>query len=151
MARNILQDPRDYAFEAPPTKTRKRTVTIAQDDDSSDGMERRRLAKNSKEAGRRQRLREEAAQVSTQLKTKKKSISKNIDVPPAHSGPPSPTPPLEHTREMVGGNFKFTDSERAYAIKYVEVLLARDHEISGSVMGAALHKKVGGSYSIINS
>ena len=44
---------------------------------------------------------------------------------------------------MVGGNYRFTDSERIYAMKYMEVLLARNHEISGQAMGVALHNKVG--------
>ena len=151
VAQNTLLDPRDFAFESPSTKTRKRTTTATQDDDSSDEMERRRLeqkrfAKNAREAARRQRVREEAAQSSTQPQ-KKKSISKNTSPPvSAHSGPRSPSPPLEHTRETVGSHFKFTDSERIYAIKYAEVLLARDHEVSSSAIGAALHNKVGSSY-----
>jgi hypothetical protein len=147
VAQNTLLDPRDFAFESPPTKTRKRTV---HDGDSSDELERRRLAKNARTRARRQRVREEAAQSSTQLQ-KKESISKNTSTAlRAHFGPASPTPPLEHTRENVGNHFKFTDSEHTYAIKYAQVLLARDHEISSHAIGAALHDKVGGSYSVIN-
>ena len=146
VAQNTLLDPRDFAFESPPSKTRKRNV---QDGESSDEFERRRLAKNARQSARRQRVREEAAQSSTQPQ-KKKSISENTSTAlRAHSGPPSPTPPLN--REAVGNHFKFTDSERTYAIKYVQTLLARDHEISSHAIGAALHDKVGGSYSIINS
>lgn len=148
VAQNTLLDPRDYAFESPPTKTRKRTV---HDGESSDEFERRRLAKNERTRARRQRLREEAAQTSTQPQ-RKESISKITSTAlPPHSGPPSPTPPLEHTREAVGNHFKFTESEHAYAINYVQILLARDHEISSNAIGAALHNKVGGSYSVINS
>ena len=156
VAQNILLDPRDYAFETPSTKTRKRNVTVTQDDDSSDDKfderERRRLAKNLREAVRRQRRREEAAQAaqSSTPPKKKKTVSKDINIPPiAHSGPPSPTPPLDHTREAVGNNFKFTDSERAYAIQYAQVLFARDHEISSIAIGTALHNKVGYPYFII--
>ena len=99
---------------------------------------------------RRQRLKEEAAQLSTPPQ-KKKGISRDISTSLlAHSGPPSPTPPPEHTREAVGNNFKFTDSERIYSMKYAQVLLARDHEISSTAIGTALHNKVGDSYSIIN-
>ena len=146
VAQNTLLDPRDYAFDSPPTiKARKRTAT-----QDADELERRRLAKNARESARRQRLRGEAAELSTPPK-KKNAINKNTDISlPAHSGPPSPTPPLQHTREMAGGSFKFTDSEREYAIKYAEILFARDHEISNSAVGAALHKKVGGSYPIVN-
>ena len=79
------------------------------------------------------------------------SVSKNISIPLAHPGPLSPTPPLDNTREAFGGGFKFTESERAYAIKYVQVLLARDHEISATAIGAALHNKVDDSSSIVNS
>ena len=147
VAQNTLLDPRDFAFESPPIKTRKRT----HDGESSDEFERRRLAKNARTRARRQRLREEASQLPTQPQ-KKESISKNTSTAlHAHSGPPSPTPPLEHTREAVGNHFKFTDSEHIYAIKYAEVLLRRDHEISSNALGAALHDKVGGSYSVINS
>jgi hypothetical protein len=147
VAQNKLLDVRDFAFESPPIKSRKRT---AHDGESSDEFERRRLAKNARTRARRQRVREEAAQSSTQLQ-KKESISRNTSTTArhAHSCPPSPTPPLEHTREAVGNNFKFTDSEHTYAIKYVQVLLARDHEISSNAIGAALHDKVGGSYSVI--
>lgn len=114
-------------------------------------MEQRRLAKNAGQAARRQRQREEAAQASISPPTKKSS-SKSITVAsPAHSGPPSSTPPLEHIRELAGGHFKFTDSERTYAIKYVQILLARDHEISSYAIGAALHKKVSGLYSTVSS
>ena len=148
VAQNTLLDPRDYAFESPPTKTRKRTI---HDGESSDEFERRRLAKNARSRARRQRLREEAAQSSTQPQ-RKESISINTSTAlPSHSGPLSPTPPLEHTREAVGNNFKFTDSEHTYALQYVQVLLARDHEISSNAIGAALHDKVGGSYFVINS
>lgn len=148
VAQNTLLDPRDFTFESPPTKTRKRTAY--DDDESSDESERRRLAKNARTRARRQQLREEAAQSSTQLQ-RKESISKKTSTAfRAHSGPRSPTPPLEHTREAVGSHFKFTDSERAYALKYVQVLFARDHEISSHAIGAALHDKVGGSYSVIN-
>jgi hypothetical protein len=63
-------------------------------------------------------------------------------VPAHHGSPASPSPPLEHTRETVGSHFKFTDSERIYAIKYAQILLARDHEISSSAIGAALHNKM---------
>ena len=146
VAQNTLLDPRDFAFESPPTKTRKRTV---HDGDSSDELERRRLAKNARTRARRQRVREEAAQSSTQLQ-KQESINKNTSTAlGAHSGPPSPTPPPEHTRETVGNCFKFTDSEHKYALNYVQVLLARDHEISSHALGAALHDKVGGSYFVI--
>jgi hypothetical protein len=152
VARNTLLDPRDYAFESPPiTKTRKRTVTAKQDDDDKfDELEQKRLAKNAREAVRRQRLKEEAMKSSTpptksSTPTTQKSISKTTSIP---SGPPSPTPPLAHTRETVGANFKFTDSERTYAIQYAQLLLARDHSISSSAIGAALHIKVGGSYSM---
>ena len=146
VAQNTLLDPRDFAFESPPTKTRKRTV---HDSESSDEFERRRLAKNARTRARRQRLREEVSQSSTQFQ-KKESISEDTSTAlRARSGPQSPTPPLEHTRETVGSHFKFTDSERAYAMKYVRVLLARDHEISSHAIGAALHDKVGGSYSVI--
>ena len=145
VAQNTLLDPRDFAFESPPTKTRKRTV---QDGESSDELERRRLAKNARESARKQRIRE-VAQSSTQSQ-KKNSININTSIAlRAHSGPPSPTPPVN--REAFGNHFKFTDSECTYAIKYVQVLLARDHEISSNAIGAALHDKVGGSYSIINS
>ena len=138
VAQNTLLDPRDFAFESPPIKTRKRT---AHDGESSDEFERRRLAKNERTRARRQRLREEAAKLSTQ--PQKKESSKNSGPALcAHSGPPSPTPPLEHTREAVGNHFKFTDFEHTYAIKYVQVLLARDHEISSNAIGAALHDKV---------
>ena len=143
VAQNTLLDPRDFAFESPPIKTRKRT---AHDGESSDELlERRRLVKNERTRARRQRLRDEAAQSSTQPQ-KKESISKNSSTALHVQGPPSPTPPMEHTREAVGSNFKFTDSEHTYAIKYVQVLLARDHEISSFAIGAALHDKVGDSY-----
>ena len=142
VAQNTLLDPRDFAFESPPIKTRKRT---AHDGESSDELlERRRLVKNERTRARRQRLRDEAAQSSTQPQ-KKESISNSSTALHVH-GPPSPTPPMEHTREAVGSNFKFTDSEHTYAIKYVQVLLARDHEISSFAIGAALHDKVGDSY-----
>jgi hypothetical protein len=151
VAQNTLLDPRDFAFETPAIKNRKRTVTASQDEGASDELERRRLAKNARQSARRQWAREEAAQSSTQ-RQKKKSISKNPITPlPTHSGPPSPTPPLEHTREAVGNHFKFTDSERTYATKYMQVLLARDHEMSTTAIGAALHNKVGSPYSIISS
>ena len=140
VAQNTLLDPRDFAFESPPIKTRKRT---AHDGESSDEYERRRLAKNERTRARRQRLREEAAQSSSQPQ-KKESISKNTSTARlAHAGPRSPSPPLAHTREAVGKNFKFTDSELAYAIKYAQVLFARDHEISSNAIGTALHDKVG--------
>lgn len=146
VAQNTLLDPRDFAFESPPIKTRKRTT---HDGESSDEFERRRLAKNARSRARRQRIREEAAESSTQPQ-KKESIDKiTSNALHAHSGPPSPSPPMEHTREAVGNYYKFTDSERTYAIKYVQVLLARDHEISGSAIGAALHDKAGGSYFVI--
>jgi hypothetical protein len=148
VAQNTLLDPRDFAFESPPIKTRKRT---AHDGESSDEFERRRLAKNARTRARRQRIRDEAAQSPTQPQ-KKESISKNTSTAlHAHSGPPSPTPPMVHTREAVGNYYKFTDSEHTYALKYVQVLFARDHEISGFAIGAALHDKVGGSYSVVNS
>ena len=145
VAQNTLLDPRDFAFESPPIKNRKR------DGESSDELERRRLAKNERTRARRQQIREEAAQSSTQPQ-KKESISKNTSTAlRAHSGPPSPSPPSEHTREVVGNHFRFTDFEHTYAIKYVEVLLARDHEISFQAIGTALYHKVCASYSVINS
>ena len=146
VVQNTLLDPRDFAFESPP-KTHKRTVK----DESSDEMERKRLAKNARKSARRKQLREEAAQSSSQPQKEENISNISSTVFPAHSGPPSPTPPLMHTREAVGSHFKFTDSERTYAIKYAQVLLARDHEISGHSIAAALYDKVGGSYSVINS
>lgn len=155
VAQNVLLDPRDYAFESPVIKARKRTVSVAQDDDSSDNKfdekEERRLAKNAREAARRQRLKEKVAQMSTPPKAKKLSVSKNISIPPVHSGLRSPTPPLDHTRETVGSGFKFTECERTYTMNYVQVLLARDHEIPAHTIAAALHNKVDDSSSVINS
>ena len=137
VAQNTLLDPRDFAFESPPIKSHNQ----------SDELERKRLAKNARKSARRRQLREEreeAAQSSTRPQKKEESISINTSTAGrAHSGPPSPTPPLKHTREAVGGHFRFTDSERTYAIKYAQVLLARDHEISGHAIAAALYDKVG--------
>ncbi|KAG6898049.1 hypothetical protein C0992_006527 [Termitomyces sp. T32_za158] len=60
------------------------------------------------------------------------------------SWPRSPSPPAENTRVKRRGSegFMYSEHEREYAKRYVKVLLQRDHQISNSAIGKALHQKV---------
>lgn len=56
---------------------------------------------------------------------------------------PSPTPPPAHTRQTTSrGYYKYPDIEREYALKYIKVLLERDHLMSSQAMADCVFRKV---------
>ncbi|KAF7347880.1 40S ribosomal protein S16 [Mycena venus] len=56
---------------------------------------------------------------------------------------PSPSPPPEHTRVLFGGNkYHYPQEEDQYALRYCQVMFARDREMSYAAIGAKLHAKM---------
>lgn len=55
---------------------------------------------------------------------------------------PSPTPPPAHTRQATSRGYKYPDIERDYALRYIKVLLERDHLMSSQAMADRLFRKV---------
>lgn len=132
-----------------------------------DEAERKRLAKNLKERQRRQRIQNElrafrdssrpespvasagsSSQPSSQKKKRGRGRPKNPNAMAITSdtgrstGPPSPTPPGEHTQVIHYKGFKFSPEEDAFAIAYGKVLVERNHEVSLSSVSNAIYKKV---------
>ncbi|KAG6851177.1 hypothetical protein H0H93_015187 [Arthromyces matolae] len=139
---NKLLATTSYEFEARRSKSAtpsgKRKRVKDEEDDSSDEnlvakhekKKERAKAKDDRSAVRKRQSGK--PRVSHQLQA-----AESVDP----SRPRSPTPPPEHTRVKHGVNYLYSEQERHYAERYVEILLQRDHLISGSAIGKALWQK----------
>lgn len=160
VAEDRLLDATSYAYGSAVKKKRKRNsspvLESSSDEESLDAAEKKRLAKNQKEAERRKRLMSEKDTAKSKA-TPKPSSSQPVALPArtpkpipkarkkaaaSTSGPRAPTPPGEHTREIWGPGYKFSPAEDEYALRYAKILIDHDHVISLSAIGKAVFEQV---------
>ena len=129
---NTIIDPTPYLFEKPRPKTkRKRTQSF-----SNERWEDRKGGKGQERTAGRRRKDDNGSKSPK----KPKLVKSDTDDRPRLR---SPTPPPAHTRvEWPGRGFKFSEHERQYAMRYLEILLERDHQMSSNAMALALFSKV---------
>jgi hypothetical protein len=142
----MVLDPAPYLFSAPasPHKKRKRHEVLS-GDQSEDTTWANKARKKASEVERKKFKKEENSPVSkTKLKKEDSSpVLKLILLDNDRTRTRSPTPPLEHTHvQLTGGGVRYSEHERDYALRYVEVLLERDHQTSISAMALSLFRKV---------
>ncbi|KDR84926.1 hypothetical protein GALMADRAFT_233396 [Galerina marginata CBS 339.88] len=144
-----LLDEADYEFGSLIKPNSKHSPTKVEQLSSDDDAERKRVARNAREADRR---RQSKLDKEAETKAARKIISKtktegSPTLKKNHSldetslvGRRTPTPPGEHTRQPWGNNYRFSSAEDKFALDYAEILLDRDHTISHSALGSKIHK-----------
>jgi len=128
-------------FESQSIRKRKRSVsTVSVESEDDDHAERSepddKVQKKVQGKGIKAEKQPEMKKVSAKPTRYSRSYPRAID------GPRTPTPPPEHTRETWGAGFRFSQAENDFALHYAKILIDRDHEVSQSVVTAAIHKKV---------
>lgn len=129
---------------------------LSSNDERDSDVERKRLAKNAREAERRRQQRLEKARAVTTSTFKGSSVGRvkaeepstpqrqgSINMIPHSSGRQSPIPPGEHTRQPWATGYKFTIEEDQFLCDYAQILVERDHTISASAIADKVHAKVG--------
>lgn len=145
VAQNMLLDPAPYLFPLPssPSKKRKREVLAGQQ--SKDTSQAKKLRGMASQVEPKQLKKEENSPVS-KIKPKKEDRSpmlKMITLDNGRIGARSPTPPPEESHvQLTRRGVKYSEHERDYALRYVEVLLERDHQMSANAIAANLFRKV---------
>lgn len=124
-------DPSKYAFSKDSASRGKRKRSISPGT-REDRAEKKRNANNIRRAEQRQKI-----------KTESSPTKSRVSIPDDSLQPRSPTPPPEHTRvPLANGSYKFSEHEKEYVIRYVKVLLERDHQMSTNEIGKHLFRKV---------
>ncbi|TFK77156.1 hypothetical protein BDN72DRAFT_830322 [Pluteus cervinus] len=113
ISRGTLMDPKRYVFEVV-DQQRKRRTQAALDDTKSGKLEK---------------------------EVKKRKINTTTLSETEIRHPPSPPPP-EHPRIAVGNTFRYSNEEKDYMNRYIEVLLERDHTISVRAISQQMHRKL---------
>lgn len=145
VAQNMLLDPAPYLFPLPssPSKKRKREVLAGQQ--SKDTSQAKKSRGMASQVEPKQLKKEENSPVS-KIKPKKEDRSpmlKMITLDNGRIGARSPTPPPEESHvQLTRRGVKYSEHERDYALRYVEVLLERDHQMSANAIAANLFRKV---------
>lgn len=133
-----LLDPTPYLFEGSLKRKRGRPTLMTQTEKQERARQKREIGLQQKEEAReakKQKQEREKKKIEKKFKKEKENSS--------YTGPPSPTPPPEHTRrQMASGNFLFSDAEREYVLRYVQILLERDPSVSGTSLASKLFCKV---------
>ena len=157
-----MLDPTNYLYEPEFKRKRKRSASAASvesESESEDGSpvideaERKRLAKNVREAERRMRIKmakeQEAMQntspspvVKTPKPTPRRAKSVDASYPKATDGPRTPSPPPEDTRETCPQGYRFSQAENDFALRFAKTMIDRDYTISQTAVVNAIHKKV---------
>lgn len=143
MEQNKLLDPSEYACPAPVLGKRgapslgKRKKEVEDDEFPGGKVGRKRIEENNTNPETKQV--NKAAQGSVGQNSRK--------LPPTNTkaGRRSPTPPPAHTRlplEGRRGYYRYPEEERSYAIRYMRVLLERDHEMTNIAISQRLFQKV---------
>ena len=139
---NELLDPSDHAF---PTRVlgkrgasslRKRKKEVEDDDFPSRKAGRKRIEKNTDS---------ETRQVNKAAQNSVDQISRKSPLRNGKAYRRSPTPPPEHTRVPLDGRpgyYRYPEQERNYAIRYLEILFERDHQMTNIAMSQHLFQKV---------
>jgi len=79
----------------------------------------------------------------SKLKLKIKLSKPMQPAAPAITRTPSPTPPPSETRTLwSNGRYLFTDVERDYFVRYAQILIERDPDITNSAIGVKMHEKM---------
>ena len=128
-----LLDVADYVLE--PTGKRKGRWSQT---------EERRPRKNEL-AGERQREMKGRGRSKIEAKKKPAKRVKYDDSPSEHDGRRSPSPPPDHTRQVmshgVNNRYRYTTEEHDYALQYFQFCLERDHLLSQTAFANMLHRK----------
>ncbi|PPQ97069.1 hypothetical protein CVT26_001251 [Gymnopilus dilepis] len=164
VAEGILLDCTEYEFDSSIQRKRKSSMTIKKEPLSSEeeripSAEQKRLAKNAREAERRQRMRLEKERSTVAPSPKVSAPSKiKVEAPstprksnptpasvadaPRSNGRPSPPPPPEYARLQWANGYKFTVEEDQFIADYTQVLVERDHLVSISVIAEKIRAKM---------
>lgn len=82
------------------------------------------------------------SQAASQKKVERQNGSTASVTESVTTGRRTPPIPGEHTRQMWGGGYKFSDIENEFAINYAQILIERDHTISSTALAGEIYKKV---------
>lgn len=136
VGQNMVLDPAPYLFPLPTSGKRK--WSEGQSDQS------RKSRKKTSQSDREKIKEEESSPLST-IKSKKEDKSpvlRPTSLDDDRTGPRSPTPPSDLPSVQTTTGVRYSEQEREYALRYVEVLLERDHHMSMNAMAGCLFKKV---------
>jgi hypothetical protein len=143
---NKVLDPAPYLFPLPvsPHKKRKRQEVLS--DEKSVDTTRANKSRKKDSQIERKKLNKEEISPASKFKVKEEGSSpvlKTIPLDNDQTRLRSPTPPSEHTHaRSTSGGVKYSEHEREYALRYVEVLLGRDHQMAIGTMAGNLFRKV---------
>jgi len=140
---NTVLDPVPYLFPLPASPHGKRKRQEVLFDGQSEDMTRAKKSREKANTGTGLRK----GDGLPASKVKKEASSPELNMIPLGNDRiklRSPTPPPQHTHgQLTAVGFKYSEHEREYALRYVDVLLERDHQMSISEMAGNLYKKVG--------
>ncbi|KAF8905522.1 hypothetical protein CPB84DRAFT_1771647 [Gymnopilus junonius] len=160
VAEGILLDCTEYEFESTVKRKRKpsvpvKTEPLSSNDEIDSDAERKRLAKNAREAERRKRQRSDKERAAKPTSSKSSTASRvkaeepstlrrkeSINIAPYLNGRRSPIPPGEHTRQPWSTGYKFTVEEDQFLIEYAQVLIERDYMVSIAAIADRVYSKM---------
>lgn len=141
-----------YQPESTGKRKRSKSAMSVESEDEENRVEKRRLAKNSREVERRTRIKMEKEKEQEEKWNLKPpppktpssplaNVSEKDTYPRAIDGPRTPTPPQD-SREICSTGYRFSQAENEFALRYAKILIDRDHTVSQSVVISAIHEKV---------
>ncbi|KAF8632545.1 hypothetical protein AX15_001760 [Amanita polypyramis BW_CC] len=143
---SALLDPTQYKFRLPGKAKKRATAHYSSNDveevPATEAAPKRKLTQNQghQEKGKRAKQEDEPLNVNVQslVKLEPEEVQLAFKQPRV----PSPTPPPVHTQQSTTRGFKYPDIEREYALKYMKILLERDHQMSTHAMAEYLYRKL---------
>jgi len=139
---NSLLDPAQYRFKLGKSKKRAALQSSSSDVEELSAREHKRFNQNRLRQDKKKRAPQELKGQSSRNQAVVKLEQEEVEIVAERPRVPSPTPPPAHTQQVTTRGYKYPDIEREYALKYVRVLLERDHLMSSQAMADRLYKKV---------
>lgn len=139
---NSLLDPAQYRFKLGKSKKRAALHSSSSDVEELSASEQKMVKQNRRRQDKKKRAPPELEGQSSRNQAVVKVEQEEVEALFERHRVASPTPPPAHTQQVTSRGYKYPDIEREYALKYMRVLLGRDHLMTSYAMAERLYKKV---------